>query len=161
MINYHSRIDTGAIFAGGAYKTATNLWTALLTFYGWRIKSPDKWAELVREQNPNYTGAYPRMIIYQGNADVVVNKRNGSQLMKQWTYLHHLSTTPTEKIKRFANTKAVEKNIYRDSSGKAAVLYYKVKHLGHALLVDPGKCFNQGGHMGLFSADKNYFMRWV
>ena len=49
MADYPETFNTGAIFAGGAYKTATNLWTALLTFYGWRIKSPDKWAELVRE----------------------------------------------------------------------------------------------------------------
>ena len=157
MADYPETFNTGAVFAGGAYKTATNLWTALLTFYGWRIKSPDKWGDLVREQNPKYTGAYPRMIIYQGNADVVVNKRNGSQLMKQWTNLHHLTTTPSETIKRFAKIKAIEKNIYRDSTGKAMVMYYRIKHLGHALLVDPGKCANQGGKHLAFSADKNYF----
>ena len=53
--------------------------------------------------------------------------------------------------------KAVEKNIYSDASGKAQVIYYKIKHLGHALLVDPGNCPNQGGHLTAFSADKNYW----
>lgn len=157
MADYPETFNAGAVFAGGAYKTATNLWTALLTFYGWRIKSPDKWGDLIRDQNPNYKGQYPRMIIYQGNADVVVNKRNGSQLMKQWTNVHHLTTTPTERIKRFAKIKAIEKNIYRDTTGKAMVMYYRIKHLGHALLVDPGKCATQGGKHLAFSADKNYF----
>lgn len=157
MADYPEAFNAGAIFAGGAYKTATNIWTGILSLYGWRIKSPEKWGALVREQNPNYTGEYPRMIIYQGKADVVVNKRNGSQLMKQWTNLHGLSTTPTETIRRFAGAKAIEKNIYRTNEGKEAVLYYRIKHLGHALLVDPGKCLNQGGKRGLFSADKNYF----
>lgn len=157
MADYPQTFSAGAIFAGGAYKTATNLWTGLLSLYGWRIKSPENWGALVREQNPGYTGPYPRMVIYQGKADVVVNRRNGNQLMKQWTNLHGLSTTPAETIRRFANIKAIEKNIYRTPEGKEAVLYYKVKHLGHALLVDPGKCINQGGRRGLFSADKNYF----
>lgn len=157
MADYPETFNAGAIFAGGAYKSATNIWNALMTMYGWRIKSPEKWGALVREQNPNYKGEYPRMIIYQGKMDAVVNKRNGSQLMKQWTNLHHLSTTPTETINRFAKAKAIEKNIYRDTANREAVIYYRIKRLGHALLVDPGKCFNQGGRLGLFSTDKNYF----
>jgi poly(hydroxyalkanoate) depolymerase family esterase len=157
MADYPETFNAGAVFAGGAYKTATNIWTAMLSMYGWRIKSPENWAKLVREQNPSYTGLYPRMIIYQGNADVVVSKRNGSQLMKQWTNLHGLSTTPTETIRHFAQVKSLEKNIYRALDSSAAVIYYKVKHMGHALLVDPGKCENQGGKMVAFSSDKNYF----
>ncbi len=157
LADYPQTFNAGAIFAGGAYKTATNLWTALLSMYGFHIKSPEKWGALVREQNPNYTGAYPRLIIYQGKADVVVNQRNASQLMKQWTNLQGISTKPTATVKRFAGVKAIEKNSYHNASGKEVVTWYKVKHLGHALLVDPGKCFNQGGRRGLFSSDKNYF----
>ncbi|MFN8324038.1 MAG: PHB depolymerase family esterase [Chitinophagales bacterium] len=157
MADYPETFNAGAVFAGGAYKTATNIWTAMLSLYGWRIKSPDNWGQLVREQNSEYTGAYPKMIIYQGNADVVVNKRNGTQLMKQWTNLHGVSTTPTESIKRFAQVKAIEKNIYRKPDSSVAVIYYRVKHMGHALLVNPGKCENEGGKLVAFSSDKNYF----
>lgn len=157
MADYPETFNGGAVFAGGAYKTATNIWTAMLSLYGWRIKSPADWAKLVREQNPDYAGSYPKMIIYQGNADVVVNRRNGTQLMKQWTNLHGISTTPSESIKRFARVKAIEKNIYRKPDSSVAVIYYKVKHMGHALLVNPGKCENQGGKLVAFSSDKNYF----
>lgn len=157
MADYPQTFNAGAIFAGGAYKTATNLWTAMLTSYGWRIKSPEKWAALVREQNPEYTGAYPRMIIYQGLMDVVVNKNNGAQIMKQWTALHHLSPKPSETIKHFTGAKPVERNVYSNEQGKPAVIYYKIKGLGHALPVDPGKCSNQGGHLTAFSRDINYW----
>ena len=157
MADYPETFNAGAIFAGAPYKVATNFWTALMSFYGWRIKSPEKWGELVRQQNQDYKGRYPRMIIYQGKMDVVVNQRNGNQLMKQWTNLHSISTTPTVTIKRFAQCNAIEKNIYQTNDSTDAVIYYKVKHLGHALLVDPGKCETQGGKITLFSADKNYF----
>lgn len=40
---------------------------------------------------------------------------------------------------------------------KDVVIYYKVRGLGHALLVDPGKCEMQGGKHKLYSADKNYY----
>lgn len=157
MADYPETFNAGAIFAGAPYKVATNFWTALMAFYGWRIKSPEKWGELVRYQNPDYKGKYPRMIIYQGKMDVVVNQRNGNQLMKQWTNLQGISTTPSITIKRFAQCKSIEKNIYQANDSTDAVIYYKVKHLGHALLVDPGKCKTQGGKMTMFSGDKNYF----
>ena len=157
MADYPQTFNAGAIFAGGAYKSATNIFTAMMTIYGWRIKSPEKWAAYVREQNPNFKGKYPRMIIYHGNADLVVNKRNGSQLMKQWTALHGVGTVATETINRFAKSKVIQKNIYRNADSKAVVIYYKIKHMGHALPVDPGKCENQGGKLLPFSADKNFF----
>ncbi len=157
MADYPETFNAGAIFAGAPYKVATNFWTAIMAFYGWRIKSPEKWGKLVREQNRDYKGKYPRMIIYQGKIDVVVNQRNGNQLMKQWTNLHGISTIPSVSIKHFAQCKAVEKNIYRSNDSTVAVIYYKVKRLGHALLVDPGKCETQGGKRTMFSADKNYF----
>lgn len=157
LADYPAIFNAGAIFAGGAYKTATNIWTASLSMYGFRIKSPKKWAALVREQNPGYKNRYPRIIIYHGNADLVVNKRNGAQLMKQWTFLHAVGTQPTERIKRFAGTKVVEKNIYRDSDSNAVVIYYKLKRMGHGLPIDPGNCENKGGKRTSFSADKNFF----
>jgi poly(hydroxyalkanoate) depolymerase family esterase len=157
MATYPETFNAGAIFSGGPYKAATHIWTGILALNGWRIKSPEKWGDLVREQNPGYAGAYPRMIIYHGRRDVVVNKRNATQIVKQWTNLYHISTEPSETIKRFTRTRDIEKNIYRTVDNKEAVIYYRVKRMGHALLVDPGKCNNKGGRRGLFSADKNYF----
>ena len=157
MADYPEIFNAGAVFAGGAYKTATNLWTALLTSYGWRIKTPENWAKLVRGQNPEYTGAYPRMIVYQGLMDVVVNKNNGKQIVKQWTALHHINPKPAEVIKHYTGVKPIEKDVYRDSSGQAVVMYYKIKGLGHAYPVNPGQCVNQGGHLIAFSRNMNYF----
>jgi len=156
MADYPETFNAGAVFAGAAYKSVTNIWTGLLTSYGWRAKTPAEWAKLVRAQNPGYTGTYPRMIIYQGKMDVVVNKNNGKQLVKQWTALHDIRQKPDETIKHFAHSRPVEKNIYNDSAGNAAVIYYKLKGVGHALPVDPGRCPQQGGKLTAFSRDINY-----
>lgn len=157
MANYPETFNAGAIFAGGAYKSGNGMVTGMMAMLGWRVKSAEKWGNIVRKQNPNYTGEYPRMIIYQGNSDWIVNKRNGVEIMKQWTNLHHIGVQPTETIKGFANVKDIERNAYLDSKNKEAVVFYKVNKLSHALLVDPGKCPLQGGQRGFFSKDKDYF----
>lgn len=157
MADYPETFNAGAIFAGGPYKVGTNVVTIGMAFMGWIIKKPSRWGNLVRKQNPDYTGNYPRMIIYQGNNDWIVNKRNGVELMKQWTNLHNIGTQPSEVIPQYVNNPDIERSVYRTPDKKDAVIFYKVNKLSHALLVDPGTCKYQGGRMGFFSKDKNYF----
>lgn len=156
MADYPETFNAGAIFAGGAYKSGNGYISAVMAKVGWRVKSAEKWGNIVRKQNPNYRGEYPKIIIYQGNSDMIVNKRNGVELMKQWTNLHHIGTTPTSTINQFANIKDIEKNIYKNEAGKDVVLFYKINKLNHALLINPGRCKYEGGRRGFFSKDKNY-----
>ena len=157
MADYPDMFNSGAIFEGGAYKMGNGYVSALMGMFGWRVKSAEKWGSIVRKQNPDYRGNYPRMIIYHGNSDWVVNRRNGTELMKQWTNLHHLSLTPTETISNFVNTADIERNAYKDANNNELVLFYRINKLSHALLVDPGKCPAQGGKHGFFTKDINYF----
>ena len=156
MADYPETFNAGAIFAGGAYKMGNGYISAAMGMLGWRVKSAEKWGAIVRKQNPEYKGDYPRMIIYQGNNDWVVNKRNGIELMKQWTNVKGAGIQPSETIQHYLNINDIERNVYRDASNKDAVVFYKIKKLNHALLLDPGKCPEQGGRHGIFSKDKNY-----
>ncbi len=157
MADYPETFNSGAIFAGGAYKIGNGYIATAMGLLGWRVKSAEKWGKIVRKQNPDFKGEYPQLIIYQGNNDWVVNKRNGVELMKQWTNVRHISTTPSETIEGFVNVNDIQRNVYRDANKKDAVIYYKINKLSHALLVDPGTCPTQGGKRGFFSKDKNYF----
>lgn len=157
MADYPQLFKAGAIFAGGAYKTGTNIFSAMAGMYGFISMSPEHWASLVKAQNPAYNGAWPRVIVYHGNADLVVNPRNAKQIVKQWTSLHNISPHPTQTIKHFAQVPALEKNIYSNADGMPWVIYYKMRHMGHALPVYPGHCEQKGGHMVPFSANKKYF----
>ncbi|MBL7885026.1 MAG: PHB depolymerase family esterase, partial [Bacteroidia bacterium] len=156
MADYPEIFNSGAIFAGGAYKSGNGYVSAMMALLGWRVKSAEKWGKIVKKQNPNFTGEYPKMIIYQGNSDWVVNKRNGVELLKQWTNLHHISTTPTETINQYANISDIQRNSYHNKSNKEAVVFYKVNKLSHALLINPGNCRYEGGRRGFFSKDKDF-----
>jgi poly(hydroxyalkanoate) depolymerase family esterase len=156
MANYPETFNAGAILAGAPYRIASGYIQAMMALLGWRVKSPEKWGKIVRAVNPDFKGSYPKLIIYQGKKDKIVSKRNGVELLKQWTNINNISMQPTECIPCFTNNPDIEKDIYVDNKNKDAVIYYKIDNLGHALLVDTGKCFNQGGKTGLFAVDKNF-----
>ncbi len=156
MVDYPRTFNSGAIFAGAPYKAGKGLITASMAMFGWRMKSPQEWGNVVRKSNPGYTGGYPNMIIYQGNNDWIVSKRNGVELMEQWTNLHNISIQPSETVTQFLNNKDIERNVYRDSINKDVVIFYKVNRLSHALLVNPGSCKTEGGIIGFFAKDKDF-----
>ncbi len=58
-------------------------------------RTPQQWGDLARSAYPGYTGSYPRMQLWHGTADTVVNYRNLQMEVDQWTNLHGLSQTPT------------------------------------------------------------------
>lgn len=156
MADYPETFKAGAIFAGAPFKVATSSIPAAMAFFGWRVKTPEKWGSYVRRENPFYKGNYPKMIIYQGNNDWVVNPRNGRELMKQWTNVHGLGQDSGESIPSFLQLNDLHRTAYKDAQGKEQVIYYQVDGLSHALLVDPGNCPDQGGKRGFFSKDKDY-----
>jgi poly(hydroxyalkanoate) depolymerase family esterase len=62
---------------------------------GNNTKSPQQWGDLVRAAYPGYSGPYPRMQLWHGTADTVVNYRNLQMEVDQWTNVHGLGQTPT------------------------------------------------------------------
>jgi poly(hydroxyalkanoate) depolymerase family esterase len=54
-------------------------------------QSPDAWADLVRAAAPSgFTGPWPRLSIWQGQADTTVAPENATLLATQWRALHGL-----------------------------------------------------------------------
>jgi feruloyl esterase len=156
LATYPETFEAGASFAGAPFKVAVSTIPAMFAFLGWRIKTPEKWGSYVRKLNPDFKGTYPRLVIYQGNSDWIVNKRNGVELMKQWTNVQRLTSKPSQVITNYTGNNAITREAYLSSENKELVTFYKVNKLSHALLLDPGKCKEQGGRRGFFSKDINY-----
>ena len=157
MAVYPGTFNTGAIFAGGAYKSAVNVLSTTSAMMGWVNRSPKEWGDFVRDANPAFKGPYPKIIIYHGKRDLVVNHRNVYEMIEQWTNLHATDTIADDTIADFANNVNIQKYIYRDADKKEVVTFYDVKNIGHALQVDPGNCRDQGGKLVPFSVDDDYF----
>lgn len=157
MAATHPELFKGAaIFAGGAYKIATNPINGLKAMLG-KINLPkEKLINNMVEQNINYKGQYPTLIIYQGVQDAIVNNKNAQVLINQWTGINNTDTIPDKMEYAFMGVADITRSEYTNSLGKTIVIFYQVNNLGHQLMVMPGQKENEGGQTGLFSVNKGF-----
>lgn len=146
-----------AIFAGGPYKPGSNIFTSSGSMVWGVNKTPDEWRELVWRENPAFKSKYPRVIVFHGTKDPVVNVRNAQELIEQWTCLHKADTIPDAIDSAYLGKKDVTRIAYHAKENEEAVVFYKITDMGHAIPVDPGSCNNEGGKTGLFASDKHFY----
>jgi acetylxylan esterase len=94
--SYPNIFKAGAAFAGVPFScfSGTNSWNSDCA--GGKItKTPAAWGDLVRAAYPGYTGQRPRMQIWHGTTDAILNFNNFDEAIKQWTNVHGVSQTAT------------------------------------------------------------------
>jgi len=146
----------GAVFAGTAYKLAGNPLAAPMVMHGKKNLSADILVKKVRDENPDFNGSYPSLIIYQGLKDALVNPVNAKYLIRQWTGIHNCDTIPDKTDSSFASVPGMTRMEFHDGNNKPVVIYYEVNNLRHKLMVKPGDEKNEGGQAGFWSADFNF-----
>ena len=156
MATHPETFAAGAIFAGGAYKLATNVFASAGVMAGTKKIDKDDLVQLVTEQTRLYKGRYPKMIIYQGMNDYVVNHKNAALLIDQWTGLNHCDNVPDKTEHAFMGIADINRMDYTDNSGKTVVSFYEVANIGHRLLVKPGPAKDEGGETGIYGADRGF-----
>jgi poly(hydroxyalkanoate) depolymerase family esterase len=124
----------GATFAGIPYYCTINKNQVTTCLNPGITHTPQEWGDLVRKDFPAYTGPWPRIAIWQGTKDSVVNPANQTELMKQWTNVHGIGQTPTT-----SDTVAtgVTRDVYADPMGAPVVEVLKVANMDHGVPVDP------------------------
>ncbi len=157
IATYPELFKAAAIFAGAPYKPGDNFVSAMSSMLHIPDKAASEWKRLVREQNPAYTGPYPKVLVFHGKNDPVVNIKSAREIVKQWTALHDADSVADKTEHPYAGQNDITRYVYFDHAGEAVVQFYEFDHLGHALPVDPGYCRNQGGRKGLFGTDKNFY----
>ena len=151
MACYPDVFIAGAVMAGAPYKAAENSTQALEIVYGTDTNTPVAWGDSVKSAYPTYTGAYPKVAVFQGSADYVVNPANETQVMYQWTNVHGASQTAASTIASFNGNPYVTKNIYNDPSGNEVMETYTITGMQHGIAVDTGTCYQKGGQTGAYS----------
>ncbi len=92
---YPDVFEAGAIVAGLPYGTAANVQQAFEAMYQCPARSPKEWGDAACHAYPDYRGPWPRVSIWHGGADRTVVPNNAQEIIKQWTYVHGLSLTPS------------------------------------------------------------------
>lgn len=78
-----SMFKAAAIFAGGPYKPGSNIFSSSGSMVWGVNKTPDEWRELVWRENPAYKAKYPKVFVFHGTKDPVVNIRNAEEIIEQ------------------------------------------------------------------------------
>ncbi|MEJ3746174.1 PHB depolymerase family esterase [Actinomycetes bacterium KLBMP 9797] len=136
LANYPDVFRAGASFAGvpaSCFATTNGSEWNSECANGTIIRTAQQWGDLVRNANPGYTGARPRMQIWHGTNDEVLRYPNFGEQVKQWTNVHGLSQTPT-----FTDTpqSGYTRTRYGGSGGQAPVEAISMQGVSHNLPVD-------------------------
>jgi poly(3-hydroxybutyrate) depolymerase len=104
---------------------------------------------------PTVPGATaPRVSIWQGDADYIVNPKNETELVKQWTGVAKIAMTSPATGAVAGATHAE----YKDTSGVVRVESWLVKGMSHGVALDPkAGCGTAGAYLldeGVCSTEK-------
>ena len=105
-------------------------------------KSPAQWAALVTSAAPSGTTKWPRVSIWNGDADYTVNVKNLNELMEQWTQVNGVDQT----VDQQTTIGRATRREYRNASGQTVVETFTVSSMGHGTAVAPSQgCGSTGG----------------
>ena len=85
---YPDMFKAGSVYAGvsaGCFRTGTVAGWNSTCANGQSITTPQHWADVARAMYPGYAGARPKMMIYHGSSDEIINNQNFQETLKQWS----------------------------------------------------------------------------
>ena len=95
-------------------------------------RSPEAWADQVRRAGPaDYRGPWPRLSIWHGGLDTVVDPANAPLLAQQWRAVHGLAEAPTAT----AATLLTRHDMWGDA-GRPRVELWTIPAMAHGYPVD-------------------------
>ncbi len=131
----------GGIIAGLPYGAADNVQEAFGAMFQGRQRTAAAWGDLVRAAS-GHAGPWPRVSIWQGDADATVKPVNAEAVARQWANVHGLDAAPSEKTTKGGHRQ--ERWLAPD--GRVLVELHTLAGLGH------GTPLNTGGPDGYGAA---------
>lgn len=123
----------GAIIAGLPYGAASNVSQAFKAMFEGSMRSGEEWASFARRES-GHKGKWPRVSVWQGDADATVVPSNAREIGKQWLALHGsrvVTATPEEER---AEGHIIRR--WRDADGAVVLENHHLSGLGHGTPLD-------------------------
>jgi poly(hydroxyalkanoate) depolymerase family esterase len=135
----------GAIIAGLPYGSAATVQAAFEAMAQASDRSPKDWGNLIRSASP-HRGPWPKLSVWHGSADAIVNPRNAEEIVKQWTNVHDLSAEPD-----FVHqVRGHSRRVWRDQTGADLIESYIISGMGHGVPLAQIDGADHCGHAGAF-----------
>ena len=138
---YPEVFAAGAIIAGLPAGAAEDVPSALAAMQTGAPRPAEAWADLVRAASP-HTGPWPRVSVWHGTRDAVVNPLAAEGCVAQWRLLHGLADAPTRLP---GVTPAHRWEVWRDAAGRTLVECNLIAGLAHGVPIG-GRTGRPGAH---------------
>jgi len=131
LVNYPDLFNAGAVVAGIPFPCADGLITGISCMKNGPSQTIEQLVSLTKKLNSQQK-AWPRLSVWTGAADGIVNPLNSSMLAQQWASLSNLSAKPNvDKQSGYTITR------WQDQSKITHVELVEVMGLGHGIMVNP------------------------
>jgi poly(hydroxyalkanoate) depolymerase family esterase len=148
LATYPEVFAAGAIIAGLPHGAASNMQEAFEAMASGRPRPARGWGDLVRAASP-HRGPWPRVSVWQGEADSTVRPVNAEQILRQWTDLHGHSGAPVPE----PTTDGHRHRVWRDAAGTILLESHSIAGMAHGVPIHPGEGEQRGGLAGPFILD--------
>jgi poly(hydroxyalkanoate) depolymerase family esterase len=131
LANYPALFTGGAVVAGIPFPCADGLITGISCMRNGPSQTADELVTLVKKLNPQQT-IWPKLSVWTGATDSIVNPLNSSMLVKQWASLSALEQKPIiHKKSGYTITR------WHNLEKEAQVELIEVSDRGHGIMVNP------------------------
>jgi poly(hydroxyalkanoate) depolymerase family esterase len=148
LATYPEVFAGGAIIAGLPYGSATNVQGAFEAMSRGREQTARDWGNLIRSASP-HRGPWPRISVWHGSADSVVNAKNMDDALEQWGDLHGLSAAP--RIESLGS--GVSRRVWSTQAGDNVIEAITIDGMGHGVPLATGSGSERAGNAGAFHLD--------
>ncbi len=150
LATYPDVFAGGAIVAGIPYRCASTQSAAFGCLSPGVDLTPAQWGDKVRAAS-SWTGPWPIVSVWHGDADSTVRPINLVESMQQWTNVHGIDQVAdvTDTVAGYPH------KAYKTTTGATRVETYTIAGMGHGTPVDPGTGETQCGTAGAYILDAN------
>jgi poly(hydroxyalkanoate) depolymerase family esterase len=145
LASYPEVFAAGAIIAGLPYGVASNMREAVTGMRGWRARSPRDLGDLVRKAS-HYKGKWPKLSVWHGSIDPVVNPANADEIVKQWLDVHDLPAAPMSE----GIVNGHPHRVWWNADGETVVESYTITDMAHGTPLGVADNDNRYGNEGAF-----------
>lgn len=148
LATYPEVFAGGAIIAGLPFGIATNLREALNAM---RCPTPRPAAvlgDLVRNAS-RHRGVFPKVSVWHGSADRIVNPANAVEIVKQWLDVHNLPDLPMSEC----IVDGYPRKVWWNTDGDMVVESYEITDMGHGMPLGRAEDERSYGEPGGYTLD--------
>jgi len=145
LATYPEVFAAGAIIAGLPFGVASNVRDALTGMRGWRARSPRELGDFVRKAS-HHRGKWPKLSVWHGSVDPVVNPANADEIVKQWVDVHQLPAMPMSE----GIVNGHPHRVWWNADGETVVESYTITDMAHGTPLGLADNDNRYGNGGAF-----------